>query len=376
MLVASNGVVMRTRVFGLMAALLTSASMALAQGSGNPAPAKPTTGGAPMQVKPTAPPPNASQMLRPPVTLDPPSRDLGLNDPNKVIRTQFTLRNTSQTTLKLKEIRVACSCTQGTLNPTTIPAGATATLDVALDLRGSLGPLKKDLSVFFEGYPTPVAVNMTGSMSYPVRVDPPASTPDMTYRQRLTLDSIDGKPFKVLAINGEKPNVVSSEPAGGERAVKWVLDYQFTSGKMPAVLVIETDHPDAPVVDVQVHHQEVSDREFNDYIKDSYRDVFIMRKGLNVGVMHKGKPMEFNVQLQLKDIARAKDVTVRTDSDEVDVEIVSFNPYKPGPGAEYVVRVTPKTDREGFFLTPFYFTLDDKVARIWGAGVFRKGSGS
>jgi hypothetical protein len=308
-------------------------------------------------------------MVRPMVAVDPPVRDVGVADPNEVIRTTFTFTNTGKKPLVLKDTKAACSCTQASLSPTVIPPGGKATLNVAIDLRGASGPVDKDVQVFFEGNPIPVAARTTGTMSFAVAAEPHAARPNAGLAGHLDLRSVDGRPFKVLAVNGEAPKVVSMTPPGGERGVSVKIEYQFQPGSMPNLLVIETDHPLAPVIDVPVHHQETSQRE-NEYIM-VLNDIFIMRKGLNIGVVTPDKPVEFKIQVQLGQSRKTHPVTLTTESEDITAEIIDSKPYAPGPGFEYTVRVKSNGKREGYLLTPFYFQVDDKKTRIWGAGLLK-----
>ena len=305
----------------------------------------------------------------PQVSVDPPVRDVGVANPNEVIRTTFTFTNTGKKPLVLKETKAACSCTQATLVPTVLPPGGKATLNVAIDLRGSSGPVDKDVQIYFEGNPIPIVAKTKGTMSFAVAAEPSAARPDSLFGGTIELRSIDGRPFKVLAINGEAPKIIARNPEGGERAVSNTFAYKFTEGNMPSLLVIETDHPDAPVIDVPVYHHETSVRE-NEYFA-VLRDIFIMRKGLNIGVVTPGKPVEFKIQVQLGESRKNNPVTLTTDSEDITAEIIDQKPYIPGPGFEYTVRVKSNATREGYLLTPFNFQVDDKKTRIWGAGLLK-----
>lgn len=310
-----------------------------------------------------------AEMVRPTITLDPPFRDIGVADPNEVIHTTFSFINTGKKPLVLKETKAACSCTQASLTPTVIPPGGKATLNVAIDLRGSTGPVEKDVNVFFEGNPVPVQAHTKGRMSYAVAVEPHAARPNAGFAGRLDLTSIDGRPFKILGVNGEPAKIITRQPEGGERAVSYTIEYQFQQGKLPNLIVIETDHPDAPVVDVPVYHQETSERE-NEFIM-VLNDIFIMRKGLNIGVVTPDKPAEYKIQVQLGASRKDHKVTIATESGDITAEIIDAKPYIPGPGFEYTVRVKSNGKREGYLLTPFYFQVDDKKTRIWGAGLLK-----
>jgi len=322
-------------------------------------------------VKQIPPPTNVSprDMIKPQVVVSPTTSNIGVANPNEIIRTVFTFTNNGKKPLVVKETKAACSCTQAVLAPTTIPVGGKATLNVTIDLRGSSGPVDKDVQVYFEGNPVPVTVKTVGTMSFAVAAEPAAARPDAHYSGQIELRSIDGRAFKVLAINGQPPTIIARKPEGGERAVSNTFSYKFEPGNMPNLIVVETDHPDAPVIDVPVFHQETSTRE-NEYIS-VLRDIFIMRKGLNIGVITPEKPVEYKIQIQLGQDRKPGDVTLTTESEDITAEIIDSKPYLPGPGYEYTVRVTSKAKREGYLLTPFYFQVDDKKTRIWGAGLLK-----
>lgn len=309
---------------------------------------------------------------RPPVEITPQSPDFGNVHPDELIHQTFTIRNTGSRALHIADYRVACNCTTARVNGNTISPGQSITVDVTVDLRGSIGDVKKDVNLIFTGYSAPVRLELTGTMNYAVVATPDRAMPSPQRTGQFTLTSTDGRPFKVLAANSTPVRILKAEPAGGERALKITFAYDLGADTpMPHDLVIETDHPDAPVIALPVMLGEVTDPEM-EYIK-VLREIFIQRKGLNVGVVTPSKPVEFKTNLTMRD--ETLPVKVFADSPDIEVELASNQAYGYGKGREITVRITNKGVREGHLLTPIYFQVEEFTARIWASGSLRPDNG-
>ncbi len=345
----------------LMILLASGAAVAQQAPQAQPRPA--ATPQAPQQPQP---------QQRPPIEITPQNPNFGNVHPDELIHQTFTIRNTGSRALHIADYRVACNCTTARVNGNTISPGQSITVDVTVDLRGSIGDVKKDVNLIFTGYSAPVRLEMTGTMNYAIVATPDRAMPSPQRTGQLTLTSTDGRPFKVLGANSTPVQVLKAEPSGGERALKVTFAYDLGADTpMPHDLVIETDHPDAPVIALPVMLGEVTDPEM-EYIK-VLREIFIQRKGLNVGVVRPSKPIEFKTNLTMRD--ETLPVKVYADSPDIDVELVSNEAYGYGKGREITVRVTNKGVRSGHLLTPIYFQVEEFTTRIWASGSLRSDDG-
>ncbi|MBL0926766.1 MAG: DUF1573 domain-containing protein [Phycisphaerales bacterium] len=316
---------------------------------------------------PQASPPTAQAV--PPVRVEPPEFDFGVADPQKVVEATFTLTNTGATPLVIREATSTCKCTVPELTTRVIPPGGSVPVKARLDIRGMLGQARKSANVVFEGYARPVVLNIRGTMSYAVQVSPSPIRPMGQRRLTIQCRSLDGTPFRVLRVGGRAPKVVAAEPSGvkpGERAVAQTLELDFTGESYPFVLLIETDHPAAPVVDVNIYDSEVSNRELP-FVRN-WREVGVDRQHASVGVIAAGGSAEFDQVVIRPDASKPLDLLV--DSEDIRAEIVSRTPTEPGR-ERVIVKVTNLATSEKPLLASLRFRSNGLDARMWAVGVLR-----
>ncbi len=73
----------------------------------------------------------------------------------------------------------------------------------------------------------------------------------------ITASSIDGRPFRILSVHGKVPVLEGFDPAEDEPRSEYVIQYDLgeaaRQGNFSVALVIETDHPDAPMVALRLY---------------------------------------------------------------------------------------------------------------------------
>jgi hypothetical protein len=189
------------------------------------------------------------------IEIEPKEVDLGFLRPEQVGKGTITMRNTGDQPVELLRVSSNCSCAVGKLSNSTVAPGETATVDVELTAGPNIGLLQREVQVWGKDNPTPIRVAVKANVSYDVSADPMFVNMLGERKGEIVLKSIDGKPFRVLSTNGEKP-VLGGGDAGapaGEHSVLW----DFTAvdnANLPRWVIIATDHPTMPLLDLRVIH--------------------------------------------------------------------------------------------------------------------------
>lgn len=322
---------------------------------------------------------------RPPANVEPMIYDFGVRNPADLIWTKFKVKNPTNQTLFIREVKPACKCTVPTLDSKVIPPGGEITLDASLDLRGHLGDVKKNFNIFFEGYGVPIECVISGVLSYPVQITPHKPVISALPRDlsgQLYLKSIESRPFRVCAVNGREP-VVLHKNSQGESATEWRIQYQLdptlTSEKLPYMLLVETDHPGAELLDLKISGTVNSQREL-EWIK-LWKDIFVNRNNVNLGVIPKGGYADFETSIMrpVETHSTACEVSFASrmftglppipsaaKDGALTAEVIKIEPVDGRPTEEmYTVRVTNHSDENTVIQQPLYFHSGGVESRLW-----------
>lgn len=201
------------------------------------------------------------------VEFEPAQMDFGVLSPGEEVRGTSRIWNVGSEPLRIVKSITSCGCTSADdLAGRVIPPGGSTEFATTMHMKSGLGEKKEKITVYFAGDTERVAVQYyTAEVSLPVRLQPPhlaASRHDgnmwvHTLTGEITVSSIDGKPFRILASHGRPPEFVGFDPDHDEPrnryTIRWDLGI-FGDGVIPWFWVIETDRPDAPVVDARIQH--------------------------------------------------------------------------------------------------------------------------
>ncbi len=195
-----------------------------------------------------------------PVVFDPPAVDLGYILPNQTVNTIIQVRNIGDKPLKITLVKPSCTCTTlDDLTGTVIPPGESVPLTAQLKARSKPSPMTSSITFLFEGYLESSKVSISAQVARPIRTIPQAfnlATGELS--GHIVVESIDGRPFTISAANRQPPEYIGFDPATDEPRNGYVLQWdvsQYTQQTMPGWWMIETDHPDCPLVDVWVRHK-------------------------------------------------------------------------------------------------------------------------
>ncbi len=305
--------------------------------------------------KPAATTAPASPAARgaPPVLVEPAIIQMGLLKPGESASGTTQLRNIGDEPLQIVASRASCRCTSVNLALTWIQPGESVPLTARYDASSSLGKKNESVRVRFAGYGDLLEVPVQAEVAMAVRAVPSHLRAVEALIGTIMIESVDGRPFSILAMHGEPPQFVgfiaAVDPPRNLYEVKWDLTrYSGTNcadaagNPMPWWWVVETDHPDCRVFDLQVRHQCTFPRRPGDG-----REWFLSQRRIALGEIKAGESSEFTVALKWLPNAR-RDATIRdvvSESEHLGVQLLDVT--RKHDLIECRVRVTVSAEHRG-----------------------------
>ncbi len=196
----------------------------------------------------------------PPVDVVPPFLDFGFIPPNVDATGSVKIVNQGTEPLMILAAEPSCKCTTlSDLSGTVIPPGGSVDLEAKLDGASNTGPKTASVKLLFEGYSVVEVVDLKAEIALPIRAIPPHinAVRNQNRQGRIVVESIDGEPFSVCAVHGLPPTFLGFDPATDTPRSQYILTYNLDTmpTPYPRYLVIETDRPDTPMVDVYLRHE-------------------------------------------------------------------------------------------------------------------------
>ena len=230
----------------------------------------------------------------PPLQPEPLAVDFGFLAPGESRSAQIRLRNAGNQPVTIAAIQPTCTCTTTSdLAGKVVAPGESVSLDASLSGSVVPGPRKATVKILAEGFGRALEIDVRGEVALPIRAVPAAITPPPNgpSRGRVVVESVDRRPFRVIASNGAAPEYLGFDPVREEPRATYVIRTDLESlprEAWPAFWVVETDHPACPVIGLKVR-----DERFN------LKTVFRMREfALNVGVLRPDVAAHVDVDLQ------------------------------------------------------------------------------
>ena len=302
----------------------------------------------------------ARQMALCPVKAAKPALDAGLVAPNTDVKFEATLLNTLDRPVKCIRSAPSCTCTTVDMLGMVIPAGGTLNVPLSMRTSGATGEKTAMVVLTFEDVPGVVQLSIRAEVSYPVRAWQQNPGPDGKPRRdpfinaydiksniagEVTVESIDGKAFRVLGVGGKQPVFVDWDPANQGPRESYRVRYDFTvpaGAAVPAYLVIETDRPDARLIDLRVRHE--STRISPGFGFAQYRE--------NVGIIAPGQTKMF--ELEIKHANGVRIDAVNSTDPRIESKLIG---QKPGAeeGLLVSVAITAKAGTSGLVLSNLRF---------------------
>lgn len=300
--------------------------------------------------------------LPPPIQLEPAVADFGFVNPSATPQMTVKLRNTSDQPITILAIQPSCKCT--TINDLVgeeIPPGGFLELEASMKAQSGPGPKKADIKILADGFSRVVTLQLLMEVTLPIRVVPGYinAVSGQPQTGRLVVESLDKKPFSVAGVHGRPPKFVGFDPTTEAPKNQYLLEYDvatFRQGEIPLFMVIETDHPDCPLVDVRLRHEATFPKPV--LKMQEYR--------LTVGRLEEGQSGE--VTLEIGELpAEEPVIAVASAFPGVKVELVG-EPEKEGIITTYTAKVTPPAGFHGLFYVPItlYTTRRQQDMVVWG----------
>jgi hypothetical protein len=291
-----------------------------------------------------------------PLVVDPGGFALGIVDPKARFEVVATLHNSGPTPITITTVKSTCGCTvpqnlKGrVIDPgETIPFSTTFTAPAALMDKSS-----KILMQFNAGGQSQhVLFEITATVALAVRSEPPyLDALDGVSTGQVQVVSVDGRPFRILSAGGEPPEYADGfDPARDEPRNAYTLQWNVTYADQAACdearywWVIETDHPDAPLVPVEIRHDCTGTRRLGPVRQQQW---FFTDYVALLGEVRAGRPVEADVQIEkLRGRQTLRVDAVESLSPDATAELVDVT---DAPGDKHTlvrVRFTPRAGYRG-----------------------------
>ncbi|HVS02277.1 MAG TPA: DUF1573 domain-containing protein [Thermoanaerobaculia bacterium] len=212
--------------------------------------------------------PVAAAAPSPKVVVPEATRDLGALAKGESVDVVFALRNEGLASLEITSVTPSCGCTVAEFDPI-IPAGGSGEIRTTFDTRTLDGKTGARLTVLTND-PQQPKLRLTILAEVIRYLDATPGSARWIYTQGeaegslgQTIFSVDGQPFEVLRVDTPGPQFrIEVRPAAeGERVekasgVQWrvipTLARDAPVGALSGAVVVHTDHPRQPVVEIPV----------------------------------------------------------------------------------------------------------------------------
>ncbi|MEE2908238.1 MAG: DUF1573 domain-containing protein [Planctomycetota bacterium] len=272
------------------------------------------------------------------------------------------MTNQSDEPLNLTAAKRGCSCTEVELTPGIIAPGAST--EVTAIFTAGLTPTVKNnkVAVLFEKHRS-VSVPMKAIVCRKVRAipqdfrmhqDSSYEGPVVRDKGRIQVSSIDGRPIRILSAGG-KPAIawpgsggdpmissISHEVAVdiGDHDKETLLDPE--GNLLPQFWVFETDHPEAPVVEVRILHDQ-----HRPHRREKDREWVFVENRVVVDSVQPGGSTTFELPIiwNSRDQRTQQIHEVVSNSSDFTAELIGMR--ADGSKTKAIVRVTPMDDVQG-----------------------------
>ncbi|MFZ9691143.1 MAG: DUF1573 domain-containing protein [Phycisphaerales bacterium] len=332
------------------------------------APAASTSGTtAPATSSPARPASPPNRVVAGPITAEPGMVDFGLVEPRALVEVSVTLTNSSDQPIEIIASKPTCQCTTVDMTGKVVPARGSITMPVSMQTSAAVGVKQAAVSLLFKGVPTPMQVGLKAEVAYSV-VARPVPYIDALDPSRLSgtfdLESPDGKPFEVRAVQGEAPIFMGFDPRSDAPRSRYTLRYDFrglNANAVPKYLLVETDRADCPLVDLRVRHPATRIAPALKFAE--FRSM--------LGRVPAGGSGEFD--LEIEEMGNLRIDTVYALSPDATVELLSQT--SDGKNLLVKVKVTPRPGFAGLLQIPVTFVAGGRTAEQLVYGVVGGGAG-
>ncbi len=293
----------------------------------------------------------------PPIVFDPVELDFGTVLPDTDMKGTFRITNVGDEPITIAGVKADCRCTAiDDIVGETIPPGGSLETSAMLEGPAASGAKRASVAVLVDGY-APAIMRLRARVGRVVEIDPTVirPAPDVT-SGRLVLTATDDRPFTIRASNGEPPTYLDGFTPGRDEprasyAIGWDISqydpqscFDRNGNRMPVWWIIETDHPEAPIIDLQVRHVPCSMPE-----PLMARQWGLSKQRVILGALKPGEAADFSVDLKWLRHIEPNDTIreVRSESEHFDAELLGTT--REGDQITCRVRITPREGYSGLF---------------------------
>lgn len=322
--------------------------------------------------------PSGSVEIRPGATAvygDPADVDFGLARPSSKLRTEIKLVNPTDSPVVIKAAVPTCQCTTVNVDGATIPPRGAVGIPMTLQVPSTTGEKKAAVNTILEPGGKGPRLTLTAISAYAVQAvaTSPAGGDTLWVDAlkpeglsgRIRLAATDGRPFRVLSLNGVAPVTLQGD---GQAATTQVIAYDLrgeTSTTMPKWMLVETDHPEAPMIDMRVRHMASRlPHQFSGYEVKVQFDGYIA----NVGRVTPGTTATFDVEL--KQFKRRRLKALQSGNPGFAVKLLKRTDGD-GDRVRVTASITPSPDVRGPFICPVDFVTENGRETMYVIGTIR-----
>lgn len=304
-------------------------------------------------------PPATPVLGAPPIEFDPPELDLGIVRPNQRVSGTIYIQNISDKWLKILSSKADCTCTSVDLSNTMIAPGERIPMRADYNSSAAMGTKGSAVRVLFEGYDM-VEVKIKAFVTMPVKAEPAFISAVRNEQGQLptsgeyVVESLNKQPFRILAVNGQSPSYVDYDPsANPEPRNSYKLKWDFSAfdpktctdpkgNRVPGWMVIETDHPECPVFDMEVRHD--CNRRLQKKPNDTW---YVPEKRVLIGQMKQGRSDDIQIMMKWYPKVQMKDAisTVLSESSQFTAQLIDVK--READGVICNIKVTPTPGTQG-----------------------------
>ena len=280
---------------------------------------------------------------------------------------EVQLINTGDKPIRILSSTPTCQCTSVELANVVIPPGESVPLPAQFEGGYRMGLKTASIRLIFEGYDDEfITVPVKAEIVYPLHVSPDPIRHQIAatlYQDvaEYSVESLDSRVFSILAIQGEKPDFVNFDPESQEPRNNYTLKWDFSEYdesscvsdagiRMPPYLVIETDHPDCPILDVNIRHSCTRME-----LPVQGQNWVLSERRAMIGSLKPGASAKFSIYLKWL-FGKSPDdeiIDVTSPTSLISAELVGMT-YE-GDKMTYEVQVTPDRNYRGLIYAPLVF---------------------
>lgn len=307
---------------------------------------------------------------------DPADVDFGFVKPGSKLTADVVLVNPLESPMTIVQAVPTCQCTTVEVTGETIPPGGGIAIPITLQVPSTTGKKQAAVNTVLQTADgrnvRGPRLTLTAVAAYAVRTTPlyiDALPPNPT-TGNVAVAATDGRAFRVLSVNGRPPVLLTPDQPLPQHVVQYDLGPAATQAEQsgrsdvfPKWMIFETDHPEAPVIEMRIRHP------FSK-LPHQTRNVALQFDGniANIGAIPAGGTGTFDIEL--KQFAGKLVTSVRTTNPDFRADLVE-QAEGAGDRVRVKVAVTNLGDREGVFMIPVDFETTAGSEAMYVTGVVR-----